>query len=281
MNIYTWLNKIKVYKINKYINYNDAILILENILKKNRIWILTNIFFKIDKYKLNILNFFFIKRLRGEPIFYILNKGFFGHIRYNIYPDIFIPRFDTELMVNYAINLIKLNNFSKILDLGTGTGIISLYIAKFCKNVFITGVDINLLSVNLAKYNSNKLNVKNVVFLHSNWFYFLNIKKKKYDLIISNPPYINKNNICLNILNDLRFESYDSLVSNNKGILDIKFIINNSCNYLKNKGWLILEHSYEHKDIIKYLFSKVFYNIFSYKNDNNFYCFTVGQKNIF
>ncbi len=281
MNILKWINNIKLYKINNYISYNDIFLILEYVFKKKKIWILSNIFLKINDYQLGILNFFFIKRLRGEPIFYIISKGFFRNISYKIYPDVFIPRFDTELMVSYTINIIKLNNFLNILDLGTGSGVIALSIAKSCKNTFVTGVDIDLLSVNLAKYNSYRLNIKNVFFLKSNWFSYFKNKKKNFDLIISNPPYIKKNDFCLNILNDLRFESYFSLFSRFNGILDIFLIINESFNYLRNKGWLILEHSHNHKNIVKYMFSKKFYNVFSFKDYNNLYRFTIGQKNIF
>ncbi len=281
MNIIQWLNNVNIYKISDYINYSDIFIILEHVLKKNMFWILSNIFSEINNYQLNILNIFFIKRLRGEPIFYIINKGFFRYISYSIYSDVFIPRYDTELMVSYTINLIKINNFSKILDLGTGSGVIALSIAKSCINSFVIGIDCSMLSINLAKYNSCKLKISNVLFFKSSWFSNLNNKKNYFDVIISNPPYINKNNVCLNILNDLRFESYFSLFSKFNGISDILLIINESYFYLKNKGWLIIEHSHESKDVIRYLFSKKFYNIFSYKDYNNLYRFTIGQKNIF
>lgn len=281
MNIIQWLKNINIYKFSSHISYNDVFIILEHVFKKNMFWILSNIFFEIDSYKLNMLNIFFIKRLRGEPVFYIINKGFFKYISYHIYSDIFIPRYDTEIMVDYAINLIKINNFSKILDLGTGSGVIALSIAKSCINSFVIGIDYNILSINLAKYNSRKLKIDNVLFFKSNWFSNLSNKKEYFNIIISNPPYINKNNICFNILNDLRFESYFSLFSKFHGILDILFIINESYFHLKNKGWLIIEHSHESKDIVRYLFSKKFFNIFSYKDYNNLYRFTIGQKNIF
>ncbi len=279
MNILQWFINISVYK--NYLNFKDIFLILEYVLEKDKKWILSNIFLEINNYKLGILNFFFIRRLRGEPVFYIISKGFFRNITYRIYSDVFIPRYDTELMVDYAINLINLNNFSNVLDLGTGSGIIALCIAKSCIKTFVIGVDIDILSIDLAKYNADFLNIYNVYFIKSNWFSSLNKKKNYFDLIISNPPYIEKDNLCLNISNDLRFESYFSLFSDNQGISDILFIVNNSFYYLKNKGWLILEHSHYHKDIIRYIFSKKFYNIFSYKDYNNLYRFTIGQKNIF
>ncbi len=280
MNIIQWFNYISIYKTYNCISYKDIFIILEYVLKKNVFWILSNLNFEIDNYKLNILNIFFIRRLRGEPIFYIINKGFFRHISYNIYFDIFIPRYDTEIMVDYTINLIKINNFSNILDLGTGSGIIALSIAKSCINSFVVGVDYNILSINLSKYNAYKLNINNVLFIKSNWFSNLGNKKNYFNIIISNPPYINKNDICFKQLNDLRFESYFSLFTKFNGIKDILLIIEQSYFFLKNKGWLIIEHSSDYVDIVKYLFSKKFYNIFSYKDYNNLYRFTIGQKNI-
>ncbi len=281
MNIIEWFNYINIYKKYTYISYSDILIILEYIFKKNILWILSNLNFKINNFKLNMLNIFLIKRLRGEPIFYIINKGFFRYISYTIYPDIFIPRYDTEIMVNYAINLIKINNFSNILDLGTGSGVVALSIAKSCIYSFVIGIDINMLSINLSKYNALKLNIKNVLFIQSNWFSNLKGKKKYFDIIISNPPYIDKNNIYFSNFSDLRFESYFSLFSNFNGIKDILFLIKKSYYFLKDKGWLIIEHSSSHIDIVRYLFSKKYYNVFSYKDYNNLYRFTVGQKNIF
>ncbi len=276
MNILSWLKKVNLFK--NFFLYKECLFLLKFILNKDVSWIIVNNDYILTSKELEILNIFFIKRLRGEPIYYILRRGFFLSFSYIIYPDIFIPRSDTEIMVEYVINLIKINNFFEILDLGTGVGVISLSIAKEFKYINITAIDINLNSINLAKYNSLKLNLHNINFFKSYWFSKIS-KNKFFDIIVSNPPYIDKNDFCLNYLNDLRFESYDSLVSKNNGLYDIIYIIYNSYFYLKNKGWLIIEHSFSHCDIIRYLFSKLYFNVFTYKDYTGNNRFTVGQKN--
>ncbi len=279
MNIGFWLNKVKLYGFSNNNLYYECLLILKFVLKKDFSWIISNFDFNLSKENLIKLDFFLIKRLKGEPIYYIWNQGFFWSFFYQIHPDVFIPRSDTEIMVDYLINLIKLNNFVRILDLGTGSGVISLAISKECKNTCITSIDLDLNALNLAKNNSIKLKLFNICFLKSFWF--KKIKKNiLFDVIISNPPYVNKNHSCMFYLNDLRFESYINLVSENYGLSDIIYLIYNSYFYLFNKGWLIIEHSCCDSDKINFLFSKRYFNIYTYKYFNNNYCFTVGQKNI-
>ncbi len=278
MYIYKWLDNIKLYYIyNNYI-YEDCLLLLKYVLNKNIIWIiLNNKFYKLNYLELSFLNFLFIKRLKGYPINYIINKCYFLSLEYKVYFDVFIPRQDTELMVEYVIYLIKINNFKKILDLGTGSGVIAISIAKFCPKTYVFGIDINELCINLSKYNSLKLNVNNVFFIKSNWFSYFKKKKILFDIIISNPPYINKYFFKFN--NDIKFESYISLFSNNNGIKDIILIILNSYDYLYNYGWLIIEHCFTQIDVINFFFNfKGYYNIYSYKDYNNKFRFTIGQK---
>ncbi len=275
MNISKWLKKVILFKkYNKFIYY-ECLFFLNYILKKDISWILVNKNFYINKNKLNLLNMFLIRRLKGEPICYIINNCCFWNINIYIYPDIFIPRKETEIIIEYSINLIKKENILNILDLGTGSGVIAISLAKFYKFIKITGIDNNNLCILLSKYNANKLNIKNVFFYKSNWFSKI---KKKFNLIISNPPYINKNNNCL-INGDLRYESYFSLVSN-KGLYEILKIINKSLFYLNNNGWLIIEHGYLiNINLIKDIFIKnFFFNVKSYKDYNKKSLFTVGQK---
>ncbi len=278
MYIYQWLKKIKLYY--SYYNNNifyECLILLKYVLNKNNLWIILNKKkYKINYLKLVFLNYLLYRRLKGEPIYYIINECYFLSFKYKIYFDIFIPRQDSEIMVKYIIFLIKINNFKKILDLGTGCGVIAISISKYCPNIYILGVDKNILCIKLAKYNSLKLNSNNTFFKKSDWFSYL--KKKKYnlfDIIVSNPPYLNyyKYN------NDIKFESFISLFSDNNGLNDIIYIILNSYNYLYNYGWLIVEHCFSQVDIIIFFFNfRGYYNIYSYKDYNNRFRFTIGQK---
>ncbi len=277
MKIKNWLNKVCLYsKTNLYI-YKECYIFIEFLLKKDRIWIEININFKLSLKNIEYLNLFLIRRLRGEPIAYILNKYYFLNISYIIYPDIFIPRLGTEYMVDYVIKLIKKENLLNILDLGSGTGVIACTISKNCPNTNIWALDNNILSINLIKINCLKLNINNINLLKSNWFLSIKNKFNFFNLIVSNPPYIWKKDICVNN-NDLRFECRNSLLSKSKGIEDILYIIISSWNYLDNKGWLVLEHSLLNFNKIIYYFKKYYFNVYTYKGINNNYRFTVGQK---
>ncbi len=279
MKIIDWLYKVKLYSIkNKYI-YNDCYIILQYILNKSRIWIELNMNFTLNNNIIEYLDFFLIIRLRGEPICYILNRCFFFNIEFKIYNDVFIPRSSTEYMVSFIIKFIKFNNIVNILDLGSGSGVISYCIAKNCINTFILCVDIDKICISLIKYNIRKLKLYNIKYLRSNWFNKIN-KNNLFDLIICNPPYIWSKDKCLNN-KDLRYESYISLVSNKKGFEDINYIIKNSYFYLKNSGWLIIEHSFLNLEYIILLFNKYFFNVYTYKCYIFNSVFTIGQKLIF
>ncbi len=279
MKIKDWLYKVKLYsKTNNYI-YKDSYIILQYVLNKNRIWIELNINFVLNNKIIEYLDFFLIMRLRGEPICYIFNRCFFLNIEFKIYNDIFIPRSSTEFMVNFIIKFIKFNNLIKILDLGSGSGVISMCISKNCINTLILCIDINYICINLIRYNIKKLGFYNIKCIYSNWF--SKIKKNNFfDLIICNPPYIWCKDNCIN-KKDLRYESYDSLVSFDKGFGDINYIIINSYYYLNNKGWLIIEHSSINFEKIIFLFNKYYYNIYTYKCFIFNTIFTLGQKLIF
>ncbi len=274
MNIKQWLYKVSLFKKKNPFIFKEAFILLKYILKKDYSWIITFDNYKFKNQELEKLDFYLFKILKGEPFSYVIKKHFFRSFSIKIYPDIFIPRQDTEIMVEYTINLVKKKKFL-ILDLGTGSGVISLSLAQECINALIVGIDINPLAINLAKYNSYKLGLKNVFFYESNWFTYFKNKKKKFNLIISNPPYINLN---YQLSNNLKFESYISLKSF-KGINDIYHIIKNSYFFLKKHGWLIIEHSNDQKNIINYIYKKYSYiNISSYKNYNDLYRFSVAQK---
>ncbi len=278
MKIKKWLNKILLYTYkNKYI-YKESLILLSNVLKKNLLWIYLNLDYILVEKKLIFLNLYFIKRLRGEPIWYILNKCFFYKIYYKIYPDVFIPRIGTEIMLNYLLNLIKKYKLFNILELGFGSGGISLNIAKKYKNSFIWAVDKDDLILNLLKYNCNFLNIKNIIIYKSNWFDNINSSKLNFfDLIVCNPPYLWSKDNCLN-KGDLRYENYTSLVSSSKGLLDIIYIIKKSFFYLKINGFLIIEHSLLNLEKIVLNFKKYFYFVKTYKGLNYNYRFTIGKK---
>ncbi|WMY97753.1 MAG: peptide chain release factor N(5)-glutamine methyltransferase [Arsenophonus sp.] len=234
----------------------------------------------MHKKKLKKLNFLLKKRYIGYPISYITKKKEFWSIPIYVSKKTFIPRPETESLVEQSLILINNNKKNKILDLGTGTGAISLALAKELKKSQITGVDISHHAIKIAKYNSRLLKIKNVNFYQSNWFSKIS-KNSKFNIIVSNPPYISSSNVSLE-LNDIRFEPKIALISKNNGLKDIEIIINNATFYLKNKGWLLIEHSEFQKKRVQFLFRKYKYkNILSIKDYNNFDRITIGKYQYF
>lgn len=265
------------YAVKILYNYNtprlDAELLLSYVIKKTRTWI--NIFnnYKLKNKQVVLFNKLLLRRLNGEPIAYIINQKEFWSLSFFVSKYIFIPRPETEILVYHALNL--LNKKDVILDLGTGCGTISLSIAFEMLTCKVFGIDINYQAIKIAKKNAKKLNIKNAYFFYSNWF--SNIKKK-FNLIVSNPPYLGKNEKFY-ISQELFFEPYNSLFAKKNGISEIEYIIHHSQKYLFLYGWLLIEHGWNQKNIVQKIFKKNnFYNIKSYKDNLGYNRITLGQK---
>ncbi|UDG80355.1 peptide chain release factor N(5)-glutamine methyltransferase [Candidatus Annandia pinicola] len=274
---------IKIKKILKNICINlkylkkpklNSEIILSNIINRSINWIRI---FNENKININYIkkkiNKIIKRRINGEPIEYLLKKCEFWSLIINIIPITIIPRQDTEIIIEIALK--KINNNDTILDLGSGSGIISLSLANENKNIKIVGVDNIYKVIKLANKNAINLKLKNILFINSNWFSIL--KKKKFNIIISNPPYISIYDLNLNNLS-LKFEPINSILSKNNGLNEIEYIINKSRLYLNLNGWLLIEHGFNQKIKTKYLFKKYnFSNINSYKDYNKKYRVTIGQ----
>ncbi|NIH16674.1 MAG: peptide chain release factor N(5)-glutamine methyltransferase [Buchnera aphidicola (Periphyllus lyropictus)] len=274
MNIKKWTN-YALKKLNLIDNAKlDIEVLLSFILNKPRSWIICFDDYCLTKKQINNLNFCLKRRFLGEPLAYIINKKEFWSLSFFVSRKTLIPRPDSELLVEISLKKIK-NNIWNILDLGTGCGNLAISIAYNKKNCFVTGIDYSEEIIKIAKYNSIKLNVKNIKFFCSNWFSKIN--KKKYNMIVSNPPYISNKEYYF-LKKNLVFEPFTSLVSKKNGLFDIIYIIKNSRKYLKKNGWLFIEHSYNQKCIVYKLFKKYCYiNIKTYCDYNNLYRITIGQ----
>ncbi|QJC32785.1 peptide chain release factor N(5)-glutamine methyltransferase [Enterobacteriaceae endosymbiont of Donacia semicuprea] len=261
-------NKILIYQL-------ESVMLLSFVLQKSKSWIYGFYEKKINCIKLKILKKFLKRRIKGEPIAYILGFCEFWSLKIYVSPYVLIPRKDTEVLVNIILEKIN-NNTKKILELGTGSGAISIAVASEYSFINIIAIDINNKIINLAKYNAKKLNIYNITFLKSNWF--SNLKNQKFDIIVSNPPYISIQKY-LFCKKELKFEPYRSLISDNNGTADLNHIISQSSQYLNNYGWLILEHGYKQGNIIKKMFQiKNFKNINQYFDIQGYNRVICGQK---
>ena len=185
------------------------------------------------------------RRLTGEPIAYILGRREFYGLNLKVTPDTLIPRPDTETLVEVALGKISPQEKSQILDLGTGTGAIALAIAKHRPQTLVTALDASQAALNVAVENAQNLAITNINFRLSDWFSALirENNKQKFDVIVSNPPYIETNDAHLK-QGDLRFEPLSALASGADGLDAIRAIITQAPQHLNPHGWLLLEHGY-------------------------------------
>ena len=189
------------------------------------------------------------RRLQGEPLAYILGEREFFGLNFKVTPATLIPRPDTELLVELALARIS-SAGARVLDLGTGSGAIALSIAHKRPDVQVTAVDASKAALSVAQDNANCLEVRNVRFEHCDWFAAL--KGLRFDLIVSNPPYIAANDRHLS-QGDLRFEPASALASGTDGLDDIRRIISEAGAHLAAGGWLMLEHGYDQAERVREL----------------------------
>ncbi len=196
------------------------------------------------------------KRQQGQPIAYLNGVKEFWSREFLVTPDVLIPRPETELLIELCLQLIPPNKPCKILDLGTGSGIIAITLAAERPNALVSATDISPAALQVAKANAAKHKVRNIQFYQSDWF--ANMPTNKFDLIVSNPPYVAKDDPHLQE-GDLRFEPKTALVSAKHGLNDIHNITVTAFNRLQQGGFLLLEHGYNQQKVLQTCFSSLGY----------------------
>lgn len=209
-------------------------------------------------------------RSSGMPIAYITGEKDFWTFSLEVNSDTLIPRPETELLVECALEKISTTEKTHVLDLGTGSGAIALAIASEKKHCQILAVDISQPALEIAKKNAMQLKLGNINFLQSHWFDAIHHKKdkQKFNLIVSNPPYIAEDDPLLE-KNVRKYEPALALISSNHGLDDFSQIIKNSITYLKPDGWLLLEHGHTQADAVQLLLKEHSFRKISTINDLN------------
>ena len=225
----------------------DVRLLLQQVLNVNHAWIISHAEETLSAEQINAFNALFERRLAGEPMAYILGRREFYGLNLKTTSATLIPRPDTEVLVESALAKIPTDIPSNVLDLGTGSGAIALAIASQRAWANITAVDFSEETLQVAQENAASLNFNHVTFIQSSWFDAL--ANLKFDLIVSNPPYIAKDDVHLQ-QGDLRFEPITALASGADGLDDIRVIVANAPQHLNQNGWLMLEHGYDQADAV-------------------------------
>lgn len=195
------------------------------------------------------LNALVQRRLDGEPIAYIVGEREFFGLPFKVTPSVLIPRPDTELIVELALE--RALQGQRLLDMGTGSGAIAVAIAHTRPDLEVTALDVSEDALEIARANA-AANAAQVRFLRSDWYAALG--EERFHLVVSNPPYIVAGDRHLSE-GDLRFEPVDALTDHADGLSDIRTIVDGAAAHLEQDGWLLLEHGYDQAEAVRALLS--------------------------
>ena len=226
----------------------DSEILMSQAIRKNKEFIILNLNKKIKKRDLDYFDNLIQERAKSKPIAQIIKKKDFWKYEFIVNNNVLIPRPDTEILIEQALKLVKNKNRLQILDIGIGSGCILMSILKEKKNFIGTGIDISNKSLQISKVNCQKLRINNRLRLFKS--NIDNFNTGKYDLIISNPPYIKKSNLkCLE--KDIGFEPIQALDGGLDGLSEIRKVINKSSELIKRSGHFIIEIGFDQKNKVK------------------------------
>ena len=235
-------NGIKSYKL-------DSELLMSQVFQKNRENIILNSNVKLSNKEIILYNNLIEQRKKKKPIAYIIGKKEFWKYEFDVTKDVLIPRPDTEIIIEQTLKLTKNKSGLKILDIGVGSGCILLSILKERKNFYGSGIDICKKTLEICKINVKKLNLADRIKLFKSDVD--NFNYGKYDLIVSNPPYIKKFDLKYLEKDVYDYEPILALDGGVDGLLGIKKVISNSSKFIKKNGILIIEIAFDQTDKVK------------------------------
>ncbi len=234
----------------------DVNLLLQFVTQKSKSQLLAFSETELDEKTLQNLTALLSRRAQGEPIAYIMGEAEFWSLNLLVSADTLIPRPDTEILVEQALIRLPQKALVSILDLGTGTGAIALALAQELKKCGqksrVLGVDLIPNAVTLAQQNAQRNQLPDVEFRQSSWFDNVD---EKFDLIVTNPPYIDPQDAHLN-QGDVRFEPLTALIAEEQGYADLRYIIKQAPRYLNTQGWLLLEHGWQQGEKVRSFFQE-------------------------
>lgn len=240
MDFQTWITHAVIRLKNSESPKRDAQILLGFVTGKPRTFLLAFTETRLTEIELSQLETLLARRIKGEPVAYLIGEREFWSLPLLVSPATLIPRPDTECLVEHALTCLPPYP-CRILDLGTGTGAIALALASERPDCQIVALDRVPEAVALARSNAQRLGITNVEVQRSHWF--SELRGSRFALIVSNPPYIDSDDPHL-AQGDVRFEPKSALVAENQGLADIEFLISGARNFLEPNGWLILEHGW-------------------------------------
>ena len=225
----------------------DSEILLAFCLQKDRSYLFTWPDQLLSKEQLACFKDLIQQRLTPQPVAYLIGSREFYSMELNTTPATLVPRPETEMLVDWVLEQIALLDHPFILDLGTGTGAIALAVKKHCPNCDMVATDFSATALEVARSNALKHHL-DVRFFESDWFKSL-APDTRYDVIVSNPPYIAADDPYLS-QGDLPAEPQLALTSGDSGLEDLHTIIDGARQYLKSNGVLVLEHGYDQQQAV-------------------------------
>ncbi len=232
----------------------DSELLMSKTINKDRKYILLNLDNSLEEKYLNYFYKLIKQRSLGKPVAYLTNKKFFWNSEFFVTSDTLIPRPDTEILIENILRITKHKNKINVLDIGVGSGCILLSILKERKDFYGTGIDISQKCINISKKNAIKLKLLSRLRLYKSNVDKFNLGK--YDLIVSNPPYIKTSKIKYLDKDVAEFEPRLALDGGLDGLSEIRKVIKKSSELIKRNGKFILEIGFDQKNEVKNLLIK-------------------------
>lgn len=218
----------------------EAEILLAELLERNRTWLKVWPEHILEQAQQKAYIELIKRRAQGEPVAYILGHKEFWSLKFKVSPDTLIPRPDTEVLVETALELLLPIKQPKLVDLGTGTGAIAIALATERPDGDFFALDFSPQALEIAEFNRQNLQVNNLKCLRGDWL--RDWQGGALDMIVSNPPYIAPNDPHLD---SLTYEPYQALVAENRGFADYQTIITQALKHLKPDGWVVFEHGIE------------------------------------
>lgn len=226
----------------------DARVLLAHALERSSTWLFAHGDDIIDPDALDRFETLLARRAQGEPVAYLTGRRAFWSFELMVSPDTLIPRPETELLVELALERLHIGAESRVADLGTGSGAIALALAYERPQSQVVAVDVSAGALDIARANARELELRNLEFRQGDWLQPL--ADERFDLIVSNPPYIADSDPHLDAL---RYEPAPALSSGADGLDAIRIIASNAPAHLHRGGWLLLEHGWDQGDAVRAL----------------------------
>lgn len=220
----------------------EAALLLRHALGVSETWLVVHADDPVDTAEAAAFRATIGRRARGEPVAYLTGVRGFHALDLRVTPDVLIPRPETELLVDLALERIPADAVAAVADLGTGSGAVALAIAHARPHARVLATDASEAALAVARDNSARLGLANVEFAHGDWYGALD--GRRFDVIVSNPPYVDEGDPHLR-RGDLRFEPPLALVAGVDGLDAVRRIVGSAGPHLHDGGWLFMEHGFD------------------------------------